>query len=480
MSEKLPAPAWSELGKKLGLVTRAQVITPITETIRNKSAQIVEARVARQVEAREAAAKALAAKVETAKLETKAWPAMSYPVQLFFDIAQTNADSTTAKNAMAVYALCYACLRYRAQKLTEAPVWIADETDEGESWLKGEHPLSVLLETPNPDMEMQELLDLVSLYLDTTGACLLVLDRDNAGRVARMYPFAKDEFSVQPANGRMFGRFGVQTLTGFQYRTPDEVIYLRAAHSRNILETLSPTDVALQHIRLGNDMVKAVKSALRNAVRPGAYVTTEGALSDEAFQRLKQEITQNYEGVFNSGKTILLEGGAMLAEAKGGTLKDMALGPLQEDVESAICSAYGLHPVLVGGKVGVQATSGMSDSIKPLTDKAYDEVIQPRWNYIARAFTRNLLRPIDPRPRRFIRFDTTKVRALQVDMTARVEEAAGASGYWTINEQRAHTMRPPLPDGDMLASDRLTAQQVADQQSAAGRAQNARQDAGQG
>jgi hypothetical protein len=54
------------------------------------------------------------------------------------------------------------------------------------------------------------------------------------------------------------------------------------------------------------------------------------------------------------------------------------------------------------------------------------------------------------------------------------------AGYATINEQRAHVMLPPLPDGDMLASDRLTAEQEANAQAAASRAGNARQDAGQG
>jgi HK97 family phage portal protein len=405
---------------------------------------------------------------------------MSYPIQLFFDIATTATDATTARAAMAAYALCYSCLRYRAQKMTEAPLWIVDESDEGETWLKGEHPLSVMLETPNPDMEMQELLDLVSLYLDTTGACLIVKNRDNAGRTAQLYPFARDEFSVEPADGRLFGKFQVRTLNGAENKSPDEVIYLRNAHSRNVYEVLSPTDVALSHINLGRQMITAIKSALRNAVRPGGIVTVEGELSDEGFTRMRQEIKQNYEGVYNTGTTVLFEGGATYQAAMGATLKDMALGPLQEDVESAICAAYGLHPVLVGGKVGIQATSGMSDSIKPLTDKAYDEVIIPRWSYIERAFTRNILRPVDPRPRRFLRFDKTKIRALQVDMTARVEEAAGMVGFATINEQRAHVMLPPLPDGDMLAADRLTAEQEAAAQQAAGRASNARTDAGQG
>lgn len=419
------------------------------------------------------------AKVQDPPMQTKSLPVMTYPLELFFGMAQANVDATTARNAMAVYALCYACIRYRAVKFAEAPVWIRDEADEGETWVKGEHALSTLLESPNPDMLMSEFLDLVSMYLDTTGACLLVKNRDRAGRTAQLYPFSRDEFSVQPADGRLYGKFQVRGMTGTDTLGPDDVIYLRAADPRNLYQVLSPTDVALSHVNLGRAMITAIRSALRNSVKPGGIVTVEGQLSDESFQRMRQEIKQNYEGVYNTGATVLFEGGATFTEAKGGTLKEMALGPLQEDVESGVCSAYGLHPVLVNAKVGVQATSGMSDSIEPLTRKYYDDVAVPRWSYAEDKLTIGLLRPVDPRPRRFIRFDTSDIRALQVDMTARVEEAAGAVGYWTINEQRAHTLRPPLDDGDMLASDRLTAEQEAAAMSAANRAGNAREDAGQ-
>jgi HK97 family phage portal protein len=419
--------------------------------------------------------------VSDPKLEKKSIPVLSYPLQLFFDIARTGVDSVSARNAMAAYALCYSCLRYRASKLTEPPLWIVDETNDGESWLEGEHELTSLLELPNPDMEMQEFLDLVSLYLDTTGACLIVKNTDRAGRTASLYPFARDEFSVEPANGRLYGRFQVRTLKGTDWKQPEDVIYLRTADARGLYSNVSPTDVALSHINLGRQLVTAIKSALRNAVRPGAIVTIEGELSDEGFQRMKGEVEHNYEGVYNAGKTVLLEGGGKLAEAKGGTLKDMSIGPLQEDVESAICSAYQVHPVLVQSKLGVQASSGMSDSIKPLQDLFYDTVILPRWGYIERAFTRSVLRPVDDRPRRFIRFDTSKVRGLQVDMTAKVQEAAGAVGFWLIDEQRAHTQKKPLPnkEGQVLAADRLSAEQEQEGQQAARAASTTRRDTGQ-
>ena len=51
----------------------------------------------------------------------------------------------------------------------------------------------------------------------------------------------------------------------------------------------------------------------------------------------------------------------------------IALGPLQEDVEAAICSACGLRPVLVAN-VGLQATSARGNGIRALTDKLYGDV----------------------------------------------------------------------------------------------------------
>src|SRR5690242_20009964 len=55
--------------------------------------------------------------------------------------------------------IAYAAMRFRATKLIEAPLWIAEEKDGQEDWLKGDHPLAELLERPNPDMEMADLLE---------------------------------------------------------------------------------------------------------------------------------------------------------------------------------------------------------------------------------------------------------------------------------------------------------------------------------
>ena len=62
----------------------------------------------------------------------------------------------------AVSALAYICMAYRATKLVEPPLWVWEETADGERWVEGAHPLEAVLEQPNPDMDMSELLEVTS------------------------------------------------------------------------------------------------------------------------------------------------------------------------------------------------------------------------------------------------------------------------------------------------------------------------------
>jgi len=389
---------------------------------------------------------------------------ISYPAELFFGIADRDlVDSpVSARRAYAVFALCYACMQYRAAKLSEPPVWIFDEVDGEEVPLEGEHELSELLEQPNPDMGMQDLLEQVSLYLDATGAVLLVKNRDHADRVGSMYPYAKDEFSVEPADGRLYGRFRVQTLTGYKTLGPDEVIYLKRPSTEHIMQSTAAMDAALAHVNIGHAMRTAIKAAMRHTVRPGAIFEAPANLGEDQFNRLKTEIRETYAGLWNMGNSMLTEGG-IKANVQKPSLEDLALGPINADVEVAVCQAFQVHPLLVGSRVGMESNGGFADSIEPATELFYDVSAFPLWTRIEKAFTAGLLRPIDDSPRRFIRFDKSKVRALQPDLTEKIDQAARAV-FWTEAEKRQWTGKEG--GSDEMPSDK--AERVAEEQMALG------------
>ncbi len=370
-------------------------------------------------------------------------------VMRFFDMLDqpTLPAGLTPFNAYATYALAYACMNFRAVKTVEPRLWLARETEDGDEWLE-DHELGVLLEQPNPDMDMADLLELTSLYLDATGACVWLKNRDAAGRVGSLYPFSETEFTVKQAQDRLYGEFHITTSGGALRVPASEVVYFRRTDPRDLHNGLAPLDAALAHVNIGNEMRKAITANMRNAIRPGARLSVKGdsALTDAEVERLKATLATDYQGALNNGKVIFTERATLeLLEA---SLKNLELGPMQQDVEAAICQCFTIHPGLVGAKLGIENAGGLSDSIGPALDLYYDTAQKPIWRRIERTLTRQLLREVDDDPNVRIKFDLSQIDALADDIGLRATEASTAGKFWTVNEGRIHTGQEPLEDTD--------------------------------
>jgi HK97 family phage portal protein len=371
-------------------------------------------------------------------------------VMRFFDMLDTQGapmPGLRGFTAYAAYALAYSCMQFRATKTVEPRLWIAKETEDGDEWATT-HELGDLLEQPNPDMEMADLLELTSLYLDGTGACVWFKNRDNAGRVVSLYPFSDDEFTVKATSERLFGEFHLHASDGHKAVPASEVVYFRRTDPRDLHSGLGPLDAALAHVNIGHDLRRAITANLRNAIRPGAIATTEGdaGLSDAELERFKAAVAQSYAGVVNDGKVMLAERTAF--QFLEPMLKKLDMGPMQGDVEAAICQCFQVHPGLVGAKIGLENAGGLSDSIAPALDLYYDIAQKPIWARMERTLTSQLLREVDPDKSVRIKFDLSGISALQDDVLARATEAQTAGKFWTVNEARAHTGQQPLEDGD--------------------------------
>jgi HK97 family phage portal protein len=388
-------------------------------------------------------------KAAPAPVESKA-VTLTPQVMRFFDMLDTQGapmPGLRGFTAYAAYALAYSCMQFRATKTVEPRLWIARETEDGDEWATT-HELGDLLEQPNPDMEMADLLELTSLYLDGTGACVWFKNRDNAGRVVSLYPFSDDEFTVKATDERLFGEFHLHAMSGHKAVPASEVVYFRRTDPRDLHSGLGPLDAALAHVNIGHDLRRAITANLRNAIRPGAIATTQGdaPMSDAEYERFKTEVAQSYQGVTNDGKVMLAERTAF--QFLEPMLKKLDMGPMQGDVEAAICQCFQVHPGLVGAKIGLENAGGLSDSIAPALDLYYDIAQKPIWARMERTLTSQLLREVDPDKSVRIKFDLSGISALQDDVLARATEAQTAGKFWTVNEARSHTGQQPLEDGD--------------------------------
>lgn len=332
--------------------------------------------------------------------------------------------------------LPYACMRYRATKLVEAPLWIAEEADGGEEWLEGDHALAELLERPNPDMEMSDLLELTSLYLDSTGAALWVKSRDRGNRVGALYPFSGEDFRVETADGRLFGRFLVRTTGGERTYTPEEVIYFRNADPASPHGAVAPLHAALARLGIDRTLVESISAGLRNAVTPGLVIhfPPEVHLNAEQQAEFQASLSMNHAAAQNKGKPLALGGGAQATQMRQG-FKDLNGGELAKEIEAAVCACFQTPPAIIGAFVGLENSSdrhNMETAVKLF----YDNAMLPTWSRFEKALTRGLLREVDPNPLRFVRFDKTRIAALQEDMGAKSEVVERVADVLTVNERR--------------------------------------------
>lgn len=128
------------------------------------------------------------------------------------------------------------------------------------------------------------------------------------------------------------------------------VFHLRLYHPGDSLYGLSPLSAARKALDVHNSSAGWAKALIDNAARPSGalmYGKDGARLTDEQFDRLKTQLTEEHSGAANAGRPLLLEGGL--------DWKPMSLSPAEMDFAETrhtaareIALAFGVPPMLLG------------------------------------------------------------------------------------------------------------------------------------
>lgn len=363
----------------------------------------------------------------------------------------SEAERVSAQTAYAAAAYAFAAMRWRASCLRQAPLMVVEEDQDtgDEEWLP-KHPLADLLMEPSPDFDMGELLFRTSVYVDRDGHALWTKDKDLRGRPGRLTPFAGNEFEVESTSERIRGLYRLTNAQqGRRTRTPEEVVYFHETNPADWLRGLSRLEVYLGWLNLGQVARATVRDLLQNAVWPSIVL-----MPDKDWNPTTQELAE-YQAKANSYSQPGKKGGALAmvgggsAEVVSARIRDLVPNDILNRVEAIAASVFGAPAVVLQFLVGLENSpwSQMADARR----MGYEDTIEPMWNDIAAVLTRQLLRPIDPDPTHFVRFDTSKIRALQADRQVQASIAVQVSRIASVNERRA--MMGLEPSDDPKAND---------------------------
>lgn len=238
--------------------------------------------------------------------------------------------------------------------------WQLFDTRTGDTVRVKSHPVLKLLNKPNPFQGGAELFESVYAYRMIAGNAYLQAAGPSNGAPMELYSLRPDRVSViagmhgLPAGyrytqGERYTDYTIDRITG-----RSKVLHLKAFHPLNDWYGLSPIEAAAYSIDQHNQAGAWNQALLQNGARPsGALVVKtqeqggSDALSDEQYQRIRQQMDEQFSGAGNAGRPLLLEGGL--------DWREMSLSPRDMDfIESKnsaardIALAFGVPPQLLG------------------------------------------------------------------------------------------------------------------------------------
>lgn len=271
-----------------------------------------------------------------------AWHALGRPVWSARD------PSAFAREGYARNAIAYRCVRLIAEAAASAPLKVGPM----------DHPLAKLLARPNPEQTGVELMESFYGHLQVSGNAFLEASGFEDEAPAELYVLRPDRTSVIPgADGWPIGwehRVGsdVRRFTRDPLTNNAPILHLKLFNPTDDWYGLSPMEAAAYSIDIHNSGGAWNKALIDNAARPSGALVFTGAggadrMSEEQFQRLKQELEDAHVGAANAGRPMLLEGGL--------DWRPMSLSPSDMDFIEArhaaardIALAFGVPPMLLG------------------------------------------------------------------------------------------------------------------------------------
>ncbi len=252
--------------------------------------------------------------------------------------------ATLVREGYAGNAIVYRCARMIAEAAASIALQCENEAVQN------------LLNEPSPEQSGQALIEQLFIDLQVTGnawAEAVTFPGETTPR--GLFGLAADAVRVRLDERGHVAGYAVRLKKGERWIGRDadgwvRVLHLQLYHPGGGAYGLSPLSSARRALDMHNGAAGWAKSLIDNAARPSGalmYRKDGGRLTDEQFERLKEQLTTEHTGASNAGRPLLLEGGL--------DWKPMSLSPAEMDFAETrhaaareIALAFGVPPMLLG------------------------------------------------------------------------------------------------------------------------------------
>ena len=260
-----------------------------------------------------------------------------------------------------------------------------------------------LLNRPNPNETYIAFMEhIVCSYL-ISGNVFIQSVKGNKNEIKEMYILRSDRVSIISGIGNIpsYYRYKINNIIvdfPCNIKTGEcDILHIKNFHPLDDWYGLSPMEPAQYSIEQHNECIKWNKSLLENGARPSGALVVKQNMSDEVYNRLKENINDKFRGNENAGKYMILEGGVEWKEM-GCSPKDMDYIETKNSAARDIAMAFGIQPQLLGIK-GDATYNNMSearmtfweDTVIPMTNMILENLA----NWFSLSENRNIKIEVD-------------------------------------------------------------------------------------
>lgn len=246
--------------------------------------------------------------------ETNLTNPVAWFVNLFGGQDTAAGVKVTPVSAMRAAAV-FACVRILAETIAALPLHVYRRLPNGGKERAFDHPLYALLhDAPNPEMTSFEWRETIQGHLSLRGnGYSQIIFGDSgieAGRPIEMIPLNPDRLRVErkDGHGEIFYEYTRDNGSTRKFRF-GEVLHERSLGGNGIVG-YSPIRMAAEAVGLSLAAEEHGARFFSNGANPSGVLQKEtGELSPEAYDRLRKSFAEQYAGLGNSRKPILLEDG---------------------------------------------------------------------------------------------------------------------------------------------------------------------------
>jgi len=345
----------------------------------------------------------------------------------------------TAEAALS-YSAVLACVRVIAESVASLPLILYRRRSDGGKERAADHRLYRLLhDAPNDFMSSFAWRETMMLHLLLWGNAYSQIVRDDVGRVISLWPLDARRMEVVAANGGIFYRY--RDARGSLRDLPREQVLHVAWMSADGIRGISPLSLAREAISLGLTLAEYGSQVFRNGARPGGVLKHPGSLSEQAYQRLKQSFEEQYSGVANAGRTIILE--------EGMTWERISFPP--EDAQFLQTRKFQITEIARIYRVPLHMINEMEratwGNVEHMALEFVQHTLRPwlvRWE---QAINQQLL-STDERDQLFVEFLIDGLLRGDIESRYRAYAIGRQWGWFSINDIRAKENMNPVAGGD--------------------------------